>query len=332
MAKTNFSTGTTVSSAWLDSHYLTDGGHKHDGVDADGHAQKIALTNAAEVTGLLPVANIGYPHSFLYGGKCYNGPGLNEISIDVTIAKARNADAVIKVPVTITKKIVAGTGYQVGTGLNGLAAGVVTAVDTVLYVFLLGDNSGAYDIGFDNVDNAVNLLADENCPYTYYRRISSVAVSLVSGDDIQPYPFLHQNNRYIFRSANGQYENGVIISVHNASFSSQDGRYRAFPPSLVPSPQNGGLIEVIYDVYPTVNDDCSILVIPRSMTGGVDSYYKHFLDNGIWMTHNKAGDKVALVGLRGFFQGGTEGFLIDASILPGIVQYRVRGYIEHDPV
>lgn len=39
--KTVFQTGTTVSAEWLNSHYVTNGGHKHDGGDGDGHAGKI---------------------------------------------------------------------------------------------------------------------------------------------------------------------------------------------------------------------------------------------------------------------------------------------------
>ena len=39
MSKLNFVNGTVVLSAWLNKHFGqgADGGHKHDGVDDDGH-------------------------------------------------------------------------------------------------------------------------------------------------------------------------------------------------------------------------------------------------------------------------------------------------------
>jgi len=44
MPKTTFINGLTVMTAeWCNKAYVTDGGHKHDGVDSDGHAQKINL-------------------------------------------------------------------------------------------------------------------------------------------------------------------------------------------------------------------------------------------------------------------------------------------------
>jgi hypothetical protein len=63
MAKTNFvdnngggMRGTQVLAAFLKSIFYTGGGHKHDGQDDDGHAQKISLTT--EVDGVLPLANM----------------------------------------------------------------------------------------------------------------------------------------------------------------------------------------------------------------------------------------------------------------------------------
>lgn len=59
MAKTNFTDGdpsqgilgTIVLAAFLNAMFNTNGGHKHDAVDADGHAGKINL--ATEVEGQL---------------------------------------------------------------------------------------------------------------------------------------------------------------------------------------------------------------------------------------------------------------------------------------
>lgn len=59
-AATNFVDGSTVVTAdFLNSIFKTSGGHVHDGTDADGHAPKIILTGAANVTGTLPWANVG---------------------------------------------------------------------------------------------------------------------------------------------------------------------------------------------------------------------------------------------------------------------------------
>jgi hypothetical protein len=54
MAKTDFENGTVVSPAFLDAINA----HTHDGVDDDGHAAKINLASAAEVTGQLPIENL----------------------------------------------------------------------------------------------------------------------------------------------------------------------------------------------------------------------------------------------------------------------------------
>jgi len=58
MPRTTFQNGTIVSPEWLNSHYVTGGGHVHDGVNEDGHCRKIELE--AEVTGKLPAARISY--------------------------------------------------------------------------------------------------------------------------------------------------------------------------------------------------------------------------------------------------------------------------------
>jgi hypothetical protein len=57
MAKTDFENGTVVTPEYLDSMFRTNGGHRHDGADDDGHCNQISLVN--EVAGVLPAANIG---------------------------------------------------------------------------------------------------------------------------------------------------------------------------------------------------------------------------------------------------------------------------------
>jgi hypothetical protein len=59
MAKTVFTDGDVLPTAHVNSIYGSDaaGGHRHDGADSDGHVGKINLTNATDVTGVLPAAN-----------------------------------------------------------------------------------------------------------------------------------------------------------------------------------------------------------------------------------------------------------------------------------
>ncbi len=59
MAKTIYANGDNAWAEWFDSIFVTNGGHKHDGVDADGHSSKVSLANAAHVTGILPLDNAG---------------------------------------------------------------------------------------------------------------------------------------------------------------------------------------------------------------------------------------------------------------------------------
>ncbi|MCL2219313.1 MAG: hypothetical protein FWC23_05290 [Chitinispirillia bacterium] len=59
MPKTFFEHGTIVTAEFLNRIFRHLGGHRHDGKDEDGSANKINLTNAAEVTGQLPAANQG---------------------------------------------------------------------------------------------------------------------------------------------------------------------------------------------------------------------------------------------------------------------------------
>ena len=54
MAKTNFVSGTVVTPAFLNAINA----HTHDGADTDGHSAKIDLAAAANVTGVLPAANV----------------------------------------------------------------------------------------------------------------------------------------------------------------------------------------------------------------------------------------------------------------------------------
>ena len=56
MAKKNWANGDIVTPDFMNTHYQTGGGHKHDGGPDDGDAAKIDLT--LEVDGELPVANM----------------------------------------------------------------------------------------------------------------------------------------------------------------------------------------------------------------------------------------------------------------------------------
>ena len=103
MAKTDFSNGTVVTSTWLDSHYLTDGGHKHDGQDDDGHAQKINLS--AEVTGTLPLANL-------------ETPGSDDVTNDSTLSGANVSDVLEGLDSNDIGNLSTATGSDVTAALN----------------------------------------------------------------------------------------------------------------------------------------------------------------------------------------------------------------------
>lgn len=57
-------------------------GHLHDGLDADGSAPKVLLTSGAEVTGLLPAANINI-ESGTFGAKVTNTYLASEATFDI---------------------------------------------------------------------------------------------------------------------------------------------------------------------------------------------------------------------------------------------------------
>jgi hypothetical protein len=71
MSKTNFSNGDTLTAAYMNTIYNTGGGHLHDGVDADGHAQKIDLSLHTTST-MLPTSRL--PQINLEPG--YTGPSM----------------------------------------------------------------------------------------------------------------------------------------------------------------------------------------------------------------------------------------------------------------
>jgi microcystin-dependent protein len=73
MSKTNFTNGKVVTTGYLNSIYVTDGGHKHDGKDDDGHCEKIGADEISESLktnlrdeaqkGMFPIGSI-----MMYGG------------------------------------------------------------------------------------------------------------------------------------------------------------------------------------------------------------------------------------------------------------------------
>ena len=63
MAKQPYGDGTHITPALMNAYWGIDGdtGHVHDGTDADGSVPKVMLTEALEVQGVLPGANIEAP-------------------------------------------------------------------------------------------------------------------------------------------------------------------------------------------------------------------------------------------------------------------------------
>jgi hypothetical protein len=172
MAKTDFQSGSHIYSPFMDSIYLTDGGHKHDGVDSDGHAGKIDLTSAAEVEGKLPLANqipewgllknLGIYRSStvrvtVFPGACTDKTGVLRMTVGSQISKDINA--------------VWTEGHQVG----GRASGASLSNGTWYRLFLIAKSDGSCDAGFDTSASAANLLSDASGDgYAYYRHMAWV--------------------------------------------------------------------------------------------------------------------------------------------------------------
>lgn len=127
MPKTEFHDGTTlVTASFLNRLYRTDGGHKHDGIDSDGHASKIDLNTEFTVgshgTLAAPVDSAGehklvHAHATsgvarLVSGIMQAGRGLR-VGLSAPLSTGAEADGDLQ--------LVAGNGLDPATGVLELA-------------------------------------------------------------------------------------------------------------------------------------------------------------------------------------------------------------------
>lgn len=320
MAKTNFVHGTTVTSTFLNSIYNTSGGHKHDGVDEEGHAGKILLTNTAEVTGRLPISNIDITPDFISGGRCSIYAGNNySIKVESCCAIAKNdTSKSIKSPILI-KQIKTG-GFAAGDNQCGVAAGVTFDVDDILHVFLIANDTVGVDVGIDSDEDAANLIAELGI-WTLYRRISSVKIKSIDGNNGVIYPFDHFGDRYIYQD--GGMEVGPVYTFVDADFYDQGGGiYHAWTPAVVPWVSSRS-IEVIFDIFPTTADGVSVRVVPNNLT----AYLALLSSQDAWMTCNVAGSKTVIT-KRFAIENSSAHMLVQTYGLPGSISIMIRGYID----
>jgi hypothetical protein len=138
MAKTVFVSGTKVLSTWLNSVFGSgaSGGHVHDGGDADGHAPKISLSDAANVSGQLPVANL----------------------VQLTSSNITNSSDVSGATVTAAANTLAGLISALTTSLSTLNT-AVSALGTYVSIGLLDSDIALYGAtGTVSVKSALYLL------------------------------------------------------------------------------------------------------------------------------------------------------------------------------
>lgn len=258
MAKTNFSYGDVVNEAFFDSIYLTDGGHKHDGVDDDGHCSPIPLDNhasggnPAHVTGILPYLNLPMLRMLGYRKMLdmasYNSGDAYGITLLPGVASAANSGSLsgrtftplIINTSTFIKLAISSSGdswssWQTGSGNGGIptiASGwSQSLVDGVwLHVFLLCniDTPDTCEVGYDVSVTAVNLR--EVSGYTYYRRIGSVLIESLGGGKYGIVSFNSINGQ--FRWVNDSLPK--ILNYYNTTFSETNALLDApIPPDVV---------------------------------------------------------------------------------------------------
>lgn len=207
MAKTDFQNGTIVTPEFLDSIYLTDGGHKHDGdSDEDGHAPKISLTSAAEVSGLLPRANQIPPRGYIDGfGLTYvQSTDAWNLQFSAGHCCMGNAAAPGASDSTATKYVIndAGTGFVTwaqGNNAGGVADGVSGPSDNQwLHCFVIRKSSdGSIDFGLDSSVTAANLC---DATWNQYRRVGSIQIVSLGGGKYGIREFKQRGDRFLWET------------------------------------------------------------------------------------------------------------------------------------
>jgi len=190
MAKTNFSAGDYVTPDFLEAINGTTAatGHRHTSLNQDGSAPKVNLTSAAEVTGVLPVANYIPGAHTLLGMNIRRYP--DEWDVEVATGTCCDANGVARMTLAsaLTKDIT--DDWAEGAGNGGFPSGLTLTSGTWYKVFVISDGT-TVDAGFDTSVVAANLLADAT-GYTYWRYVGSVYY--IDGTDyIRPW-YAYRNN------------------------------------------------------------------------------------------------------------------------------------------
>lgn len=165
MAKTIFSSGTIVLSAWLNSIFNANGGqgHRHDSVDGDGSCEKINLAAGAEVKGLLPTSMLtgNIPISMLD----YYTTGTVDIKVTTPYFDVEDTDTwsyavfqnfVLLLTKTITGHSTANNTFQVTPGTTWPAAIIPTDTLSIPATISREDDVGGPFIGRVRIPNSVS--------------------------------------------------------------------------------------------------------------------------------------------------------------------------------
>lgn len=117
--------------------------------------------------------------------------------IDFQIGECRDDSNQIDIdfPSVITKKIDAT--WAAGTNQGGLAFGLSLTADTTYHCFILANDQGDVDAGFDEEPDGATLLADAaviSAGYTHLRRVAS----LVTNSAGNIFPFMQSGNHFYY--------------------------------------------------------------------------------------------------------------------------------------
>ena len=179
-AKQTYVNGSYLTPATLNGYFGVSAatGHVHDGGGDATCAPKIDLSASANVTGQLPLANIAY-------GALFNNfmTGLDTTNVGIYSSKlalnpgscANSGNSCMMTLSSSCTKDTTST-WAEGTGVGGMADGVVAGDQTGYHFFVIGKSSdpNAVDAGFDLAESAYNLMSTPavvSAGYNIWRRV-----------------------------------------------------------------------------------------------------------------------------------------------------------------
>lgn len=246
--KSSFVNGDILTPTYMNTIYGTGvaGGHKHDGVDADGHAVQIDLTT--DVTGILPSVNMDVRlRNYIDGFTMSWNVATNQWSISIAPGYAIDSSNTYSMSLTsaLTKTItnVAGTTYDPwvsGDSLGGVSAqpGVTPIADQVwLHAFVAVPVvsgvvvPGVIDVGFDSSVTAANILLDMAAGSAYsnwvYRRIGSIKIKFLGAAKYGIDKFTQQGDYFSWLTNQSVYNSTVAttpsVTTITASYATPPG-------------------------------------------------------------------------------------------------------------